>query len=78
MQILKNKITIAIALILMFTTATFMIVTPTAQAIDLPTYLIVSVSPDHVGVGQPIYLNAFMTKPNQGASMGTAGHKKRY
>jgi hypothetical protein len=71
MQIQKKKI--AIALILMFATASFMIISPRVQAIDLPTYLIVSVSPDHVGVGQPIYLNAFMTKPNQGASMGTGG-----
>jgi hypothetical protein len=70
---LKTKTTIAIALILMFVTSSFMIAIPKAQAIDLPTYIIASVSPDTVGVGQPIYINAFMTKPNVGAAMGNAG-----
>ena len=73
MQILKTKTTIAIALILMIATGTIMMVTPTAQAIDFPTWIIASASPDPVGVGQPVYINAFMTKPNQGAAMGTAG-----
>jgi hypothetical protein len=47
--------------------------TPTANAIDFPTWIIASATPNPVGVGQPVYINAFMTKPNQGASMGTAG-----
>src|SRR5659263_163735 len=70
---LKTKTAIAIALILMFATGTIMTVIPTAQAIDFPTWIIASASPDPVGVGQPVYINAFMTKPNQGANMGTAG-----
>ena len=65
----------AIGVILMFAAATFMMFTPTVQALDLPTYIIVTANPNPVGVGQPLYVNAFMTKPNQGASMGTAGSR---
>jgi len=69
----KTKTAISIALILMFATGTIMAIMPTAQAIDFPTWILVSATPDPVGVGQPVYINAFMTKPNQGAGMGTAG-----
>ena len=73
MQLPKKKSAIAIAMILMFATSIFMIATPTVQATDFTTYLIASASPNPVGVGQPIYINAFFTKPNQGAAMGSGG-----
>ena len=69
----NSKTAIALVLITFIVTGTLMTFTPTAQAIDFPTWIIASASPSPVGVGQPVYLNAFMTKPNQGASMGTAG-----
>ncbi len=70
---LCSKTAITLILICMFATGTLMAFTPTANAIDFPTWIIASATPDPVGVGQPVYINAFMTKPNQGASMGTAG-----
>jgi hypothetical protein len=76
-KILKNhintKTSTALLLILMFSIGTLMTITPSVQAIDFPTWIITSASPSPVGVGQPVYINAFMTKPNQGANMGTAG-----
>jgi len=71
MRKLKKILSTGVIFVLLF--ATFAVFLQSAQAIDFPTWIIASASPDHVGVGQAIYLNAFMTKPNQGAAMGTGG-----
>ena len=71
---IKSKIAIAV-LVIMFATGTLMTAIPTAKTIDFPTYIIANAGPDLVGVSQPVYINAFMTKPNQGAAMGTAGSR---
>ncbi|MDR0371985.1 MAG: PQQ-binding-like beta-propeller repeat protein [Nitrososphaerota archaeon] len=70
---LKSKTLFAISLICMLAIGTWMAVLPAVQAIDYPTWIIANAGPDPVGVGQPVYINAFMTKPNQGAAMGDAG-----
>jgi hypothetical protein len=67
MKIVKNRKTAtAIALILMFTMVASMIAIPTVHAYStevVPTWLMVSAAPSPVGVGQTVYINAFMTKP---------------
>jgi len=75
-----NKTLYAIALILTLT-MTMAIVTslPTAKAVVIPTYLLLSVAPNPVGVGQIVYVNAFLSKPT--ATMGgsaTANAGDRY
>ncbi|MDR1992736.1 MAG: PQQ-binding-like beta-propeller repeat protein [Nitrososphaerota archaeon] len=70
---IKSKTMIALSIALMLTLGTWSILIQPAQATDFPTYIIASAGPNPVGVGQPVYINAFMTKPNQGAAMGTAG-----
>jgi hypothetical protein len=59
----KNKTLFAIVLILMLTTTAFMIGIPEAQAVDIPTYLLINVAPDPIGVGQTVYVNTFLSKP---------------
>ena len=41
--------------------------------VTIPTFLWVQVSPPVVGVGQPIYMQCFMTKPTPTASMNAVG-----
>jgi hypothetical protein len=63
MKILKNKIAaIMIALILMLSMTASLIIIP-ARALELPTLLIISVSPNPAGVGQSVYVAAFTTNP---------------
>jgi hypothetical protein len=69
---------IAIALILMFTMAVSMIAIPAVQAPStavVPTWLIASAEPSPVGVGQPVYINAFMTKPTSTSQYMGAGDR---
>ena len=55
----RNNTAITIALILMFTVASFTIVAPAVLAqgpgTELKTWLLVSASPSPVGVGQPVF-----------------------
>jgi hypothetical protein len=46
----------------------------TVQAVNsTPTYLFVRAEPNPVGVGQPIYINLFLSKPTATAGMGSTG-----
>jgi hypothetical protein len=70
MQIQKNKTTIAIALILMLTMATFMMVMTTNAKIrdEWPTWLLISVGPNPVGVNQPVTVNMIFSNPTPTAA----------
>jgi hypothetical protein len=60
----KNRKIVATSLILMLTIVMALgTLTSTIQALEIPTYLILSVAPNPVGVTQPVYVGAFMTKP---------------
>jgi outer membrane protein assembly factor BamB len=65
MEMNKNK-TVAIALILLLTLSAaiaFATVQFEAHAIDVPTFLFVTASPNPVGVGQLCYVGAMFSKP---------------
>ena len=69
MKILKNRIiTIAIALILLSSMVATMVVLPNAKATDppktWPTVSFLSVSPNPIGVGQPVSIVMFIDKAN--------------
>ncbi len=60
----KKQALIAIALILILTIVmTFGTLQPTVRALEIPTFIILSVAPDPVGVSQSVFVGAFMTKP---------------
>jgi hypothetical protein len=66
------------AMILMFAMVASMIAIPTVLAPStavLPSFLIVSASPNPVGVGQYLYINAFLSKPTATVSMGGIGDR---
>jgi hypothetical protein len=72
MQNLKKIASITLVLLL----AVSMIIATTSQtakAMDIPTYLKIHVEPDPIGVGQTVYISAFMTKPTATAGMGSTG-----
>lgn len=46
---------------------------PAAQALDIPTYPKITANPNPVGVGQIVYINAFMSKPTPTAGMAGSG-----
>jgi hypothetical protein len=74
--IARKKAAITIALILMFTMAASMTVIPAVHAPStevVPTWLMLSAQPSPVGVGQVVYVNAFMTKPTSTAYMMGTG-----
>lgn len=73
MKNIKNKIFLSIALILLLTTTTFLMCAPTSQALDIPTYPKITVNPNPIGLGQTVYINAFMTKPTPTAGMAGSG-----
>ncbi len=74
MQANKTKKIASIALILLLTVSLAVFATTnTVQALDIPTYLKIHVEPDPVGVGQDVYISAFMTKPTASAGMGGTG-----
>jgi outer membrane protein assembly factor BamB len=75
MQKFKNKKTASIALILLLTISmSIAIFSTTVQAANqIPTYLFIRAEPDPVGIGQPIYLNLFLSKPTATAGMGSTG-----
>ena len=63
MKFAKNKIA-TIALIILLTTITFGTeFTTHAQAIDIPTFLFVTASPNPVGIGQTVYVGITFSKP---------------
>ncbi len=57
----KNKL-FTIALILLLTLSAAATFTPT-QAIEIPTFLFITASPDPVGVGQSVYIGITFSKP---------------
>jgi outer membrane protein assembly factor BamB len=73
MEMNKGKI-VAIALILLLTLSAAIAVTTVqeAHAIDIPTFLFATASPNPVGVGQVCYVGAMFSKPppTQGGSNG--------
>ena len=75
MQNFKTKKTATITLILLLTIsmsiATFS--STVKGATEIPTYLFIRAEPSPVGLGQPIYLNLFLSKPTATAGMGSTG-----
>jgi hypothetical protein len=72
MEMNKNK-TVSIALILLLTlSAAITVSTFEAHAIDVPTFLFATASPNPVGVGQLCYIGAMFSKPppTQGGDRG--------
>ncbi len=74
MNLKNRKRLCAVALLLALTAAmTYASILPTAVALDIPTYPLITVNPDPIGVGQTAYINAFMSKPTPTAGMGGTG-----
>jgi hypothetical protein len=73
----KNRIAVAIALFLMLTMGFSLVALPVANAQEIPeeipTYLLINAAPSLVGVGQPVYINVFMSKPPVTAGLGGSG-----
>jgi hypothetical protein len=69
MRTQKDRKIVAASLILMLTIIMTLGTLPTTvQALEIPTYLILSVAPNPVGMNQPVYVGAFMSKPTPTAS----------
>ena len=72
-----SKKTICIALVVLLAVsmaiATFPTTVKGATAAEIPTYLFIRAEPSPVGVGQPIYINLFLSKPTATAGMGSTG-----
>ncbi len=74
MKLQKNRKLAATTLILILAiVATTAALIPAAQALDIPTYSLLSVEPNPVGVNQRVYVNAFMSKPTPTAGMAGSG-----
>ncbi len=74
MSLKKNLTGIALSLILVFTIAVSMVaVVSPVQALDIPTFPLLTCAPNPVGVGQIVYINAFMSKPTPTAGMASSG-----
>ena len=75
MQNIKIRKTTSIALILLLTISmSILVFSTTVQAVNsIPTYLFVRAEPNPVGIGQPIYINLFLSKPTATAGMGSTG-----
>ncbi len=70
----RSKTAVAFSLILMLTIVLPLVaVLPSAQAVEIPTYLLMSVAPNPIGVGQTVYVNAFLSKPTPTAGMSGVG-----
>ncbi len=71
---LKNVNALTISLLLLFSmVASLAFVVPSAQALNIPTFALVNVAPNPVGVNQVVYVNAFMSKPTPTAGMAGSG-----
>jgi hypothetical protein len=68
----KKIATFTLLTLLIVSMAGFASIT-TIQALDIPTYIKIHVEPDPVGIGQDVYISAFMTKPTATAGMGSTG-----
>ena len=63
MKLLNKKTQLStIALILLLTLSAMITLAPT-QAIDIPTFLFVTATPDPVGVGQIVYVGITFSRP---------------
>jgi len=75
MEFSKKKTTAIMTFILVLSMTAMMAVIPAGAQLSngeiMPTFIEISVSPDPVGVNQPLYINAFMTKPTVMATIGT-------
>jgi hypothetical protein len=58
-----KKIGISLLVLMLIIAMTFVTSLSTVQALEIPTFLILSAAPDPVGINQPVYVGAFMTKP---------------
>lgn len=73
---MKNKLKIVISLILMLTMTiplTILPITKADTATEIPTFLLLNVGPNPIGVGQTAQVNAFMSKPPLTAGLGGSG-----
>ncbi|MFB3889296.1 MAG: PQQ-binding-like beta-propeller repeat protein [Candidatus Bathyarchaeia archaeon] len=73
MKLQKTRKLAAASLILTFATAMMLAAMPAAQALDIPTFAWINISPNPVGLGQTVYVNAFMSKPTPTAGMAGSG-----
>ncbi len=74
MQIMKPKKIATFALLTILSISMIALAyTTTVEALDIPTFLKIHVEPDPVGVGQEVFISAFMTKPTATAGMGSTG-----
>jgi hypothetical protein len=75
MELGKKKTTAIMTFILILSMTAMMAVVPAGAQLSsgehMPTFLKISVSPSPVGVTQPLYINAFITKPTVTATIGT-------
>jgi hypothetical protein len=72
----KTRITVVLvlSLIISMSTTFFSIpITDAQEAVEIPTYLFIRAEPSPVGVGQPIYINLFLSKPTVTSGMGSTG-----
>ena len=63
----------SIALIAILAISMFAIAISHAAVISIPTFLEIQVSPNPVGIGQPIYMQVFLSKPTATAGMNSVG-----
>jgi len=79
MEIGKKKNQTIMTFILIFTMTALMVVIPAGaqipEGIEIPTFLQLNVSPNPVGKGQTLFINAFMTKPSITAEVGGGGDR---
>jgi hypothetical protein len=75
MEIGKKKTQAMIAFVLIVTITALTVVVPAGAQIpdEIPTFLQLNVSPNPVGRGQTLFINAFMTKPAVTAEVGGGG-----
>jgi len=72
-KIRGNKTLYTIALILMLTFAVFAVLPIIKASIEIPTFALLNVAPNPVGIGQMVYVNAFLSKPTPTAGMAGSG-----
>ena len=65
---MKKVLTIFTMILLTTSIISIASTNPTTQAIDLPTYLLISATPNPIGVGQIVYVNTFLSKPTPTAT----------
>jgi len=69
----KNRIVAAIVMFLMLTMTIAIVAFPTVGAQTLPTFLLINVAPNPIGIGQTAQVNAFLSKPPITAGLGGSG-----